>query len=72
MTDLEQEAVKFREARRQETAKEASDRSALRFYMGCAMSGLIASSKGYTRPDEIVHEAAEYARAALKKELSGF
>lgn len=40
--------------------------------MGCAMSGLIASSKGYTRPDEIVHEAAEYARAALKKELSGF
>jgi hypothetical protein len=70
MIDLEKDAALFKKQKAQE--KEAADRAALRFYMGCSASGLLALSGGLARPEEIAEEAATYARALLRKELEGF
>ncbi len=44
------------------------DRIALRFYMGSALTGLIARSPSQSRIDEIIKEAYEYAKNCLEFE----
>lgn len=63
---LEKEAEDFKQKK---TASNQTDRIAFRFYLGSAISGVMASSGGYARsPDDILDAAWPLALAALEKE----
>lgn len=63
--NLEKEAEDF--LKRKAPASKVPDRTGLRFYLGCALSGLLANG-GSTRPEEVLNEAAKLAVLALQKE----
>lgn len=66
---IEKEAEEFVRARQKKTpAKATDDKTGFRYYMGCALSGLLASGGYSTRPEEVLEEAAKYAELALQKE----
>ena len=69
---LEQEAEEFVKSRQKKTPanKTPEDRTGFRYYMGCALSGLLAGGGRNTRPEEVLEEAAKYAELALQKEQS--
>jgi hypothetical protein len=69
---IEKEAEEFLKTRQKKTPadKVPEDRTGLRYYMGCALSGLLAGGGRSTRPEEVLEEAAKYAELALQKEKS--
>lgn len=54
------------------TKLNTADRTALRFYFGTALGGLLADRDSRQRPLEIVAEAFEYAKMAKKWEDDKF
>ena len=70
MVKLEKEAEEFVSSRQKKTPskKPTDDRTGYRYYMGCALSGLISRGGYTTRPEEVLDEAAKYAELALQKE----
>jgi hypothetical protein len=67
---IEKEAEEFLKSRQKKTSgrKAPEDRTALRYYMGCALSGLLSTGGYNARPEEVLEEAAKYAELALQKE----
>lgn len=65
---LEEEVKRFQQEKTLES-NDPRDRTAMRFYFGNALAGLLANANlGYVRPAEIIQEALSYARMAVKKE----
>ena len=66
---LEEEAKTFQ--KKKSPQRSSSDIVALRFYMGQALSGLLA--RGFSnRPEEVIRESFEYALLAEKYEKENF
>lgn len=67
---LEKEAEEFLKTRQKKTPPKSSsdDKTGYRFYLGCALSGLLSRAGYTTRPEEVLDEAAHYAKLALQKE----
>lgn len=64
---LEEEAKRFKMKQRNISGT-TGERTALRFYAGQALSGLLPGN----RPDEIIHQAWEYAYKMSEKEKLEF
>lgn len=62
---LEQEAKDFM-AKKATPKQKKPDRDAFRFYMGSALSGLIAVN--VLRADDVIDEAVKWAELCIKKE----
>ena len=69
---IEKEAEEFLRTRQKKTPadKVPEDRTALRCFMGCALSVFVTPGGRSTRPEEVLEEAAKYAELALQKEKS--
>ena len=67
---LEKEAEEFLKTRQKKTPprKASDDKTGYRFYLGCALSGLLSKAGYNTRPEEVLEEASHYAKLALQKE----
>jgi hypothetical protein len=67
---LQEEAEEFVRTRQKKTPskKPTDDKTGYRYYMGCALSGLISRGGYNSRPEEVLEEAAKYAELALQKE----
>ncbi len=61
---LEEEAAEFKTKRNRPEL--VTDKEALRYYMGCALSGLLAAGGHKTNPEEILQMAYRYAILADK------
>lgn len=64
--NLEEEAKEF--TKKRASSEKLPDKTALRFYAGCALSGLLARGGRSNRPEEAVEEAFKYAELALHYE----
>lgn len=68
--NLEKEAEEFLKTRQKKTPprKASDDKTGYRYYLGCALSGLLSRAGYNTRAEDILEEAAQYAKLALEKE----